>query len=205
MFDETRIVDPFNHPGYSDHILSDEGSTQGDVAAKAMYAIGIRSLIDKLNNDMERKTCSQVWYADDSSCAGKLLETRKWWETLNMSNPKFGYFPKPSKSVFLVKDLDKLDQARETFSSTEIKITTAGDRHLGAVIGSDEFREEYIRNKIENWISDIEQLSNIEKDEPQLVYSAFTKAMCMRWSYLQRNIPNISHHFEPLEDAIKDK
>ena len=29
--------------------------------------------------------------------------------------------------------------------------------------------------------------------------------MCMRWSYLQRTIPNIRHYFEPLEDAIKDK
>ena len=27
----------------------------------------------------------------------------------------------------------------------------------------------------------------------------------MRWSYLQRTIPNTSHHFEPLEDIIKKK
>ena len=51
----------------------------------------------------------------------------------------------------------------------------------------------------------MEQLSEIAKDEPQLAHSAFTKALCMRWSYMQRTIPGISHYFEPLEEAIREK
>ena len=61
----------------TDHILSEEGSTQGDVTAMAMYAIGIRPLIDKLREQTDQSSCQQVWYADDSSAAGKLREMRK--------------------------------------------------------------------------------------------------------------------------------
>ena len=47
----------------------------------------------------------------------------------------------------------------------------------------------------------VEELTEIAKDEPQLAHSAFTKALCMRWSYLQRTIPDISHYFAPLEEV----
>jgi hypothetical protein len=54
-------------PDKTDSIFSEEGSTQGDVTAMAMYAIGIRPLIDILNNETDPSTCQQAWYADDSS------------------------------------------------------------------------------------------------------------------------------------------
>ena len=188
----------------SESILSDEGSTQGDVAAMGMYAVGTRPLIDILNEHIDNTRCMQAWYADDSSSAGKLLEIRKWWEELNRAGPKFGYYPKPSKTVLIVKDATLVDQAQQIFADTGIKITTDGERHLGAVIGSEAFREKYITEKIKNWVKDVEQLSEIAKDEPQLAHSAFTKALSMRWSFMQRTIPDISHHFTPLEEAIRE-
>ena len=66
----------------TDHILSEEGSTQGDVSAMAMYAIGIRPLIDTLNTSTDTTKCQQVWYADDSTAAGKIKEMRKWCDIL---------------------------------------------------------------------------------------------------------------------------
>ena len=70
-------------------ILSEEGSTQGDVTAMAMYAIGIRPLVNILGEKTDSENCKQVWYADDSSAAGKLREMRKWWDILNAEGPKF--------------------------------------------------------------------------------------------------------------------
>ena len=107
-------------------IKSEEGSTQGDVCAMGMYAIAIRPLIDILSQKTDSSKCQQVWYADDSSSAGKLIEIRKWWDNLNASGPSFGYFPKPSKTVLIIKNPDEYQKAEEIFQGTGIKITTYG-------------------------------------------------------------------------------
>ena len=58
-------------------LLSEEGCTQGDVAAMASYALGIKPLIDTLAETVNKDLCKQSWYADDSSAGGKLDEIKK--------------------------------------------------------------------------------------------------------------------------------
>ena len=78
------------------------------------------------------------------------------------------------------------------FGHLVVNVTCTGERHFGAVVGSGEFKKEYIQSKVENWIEDINQLAEIAKDEPQLAYAAFAKGICHRWTYYMRTIPNIS-------------
>ena len=184
--------------------MSEEGSTQGDVTAMGMYAVGIRPLMDKLGEVVDSQKCRQVWYADDSGSAGKLLEMKKWWDKLFIEGPKYGYHPKPSKTVLIVKNLELKEQAKAIFGQTGISIDTSGERHLGAVIGTESFKELYVKKKIDQWVEDVNQLSLIAQDEPQIALSAYTKALCMRWCFVQRTISGIGHLFEPLEDAIRN-
>lgn len=95
--------------------------------------------------------------------------------------------------------------ARELFDGTGISTTVEGERHLGAVIGSNAFRSRYITTKVGKWMEDVEQLAKIAEDEPQLAYSAYTKALSMRWCFLQRTIPDTKTYFEPLEETIREK
>ena len=81
----------------NDNILSEEGSTQGDVPAMAMYAIGTKPLLDKLMSVVDKQICKQVWYADDSASGGKIMEIRKWWQELTVTGPKYGYYPNAKK------------------------------------------------------------------------------------------------------------
>ena len=194
-----------NDKDKTDFILSEEGSTQGDVTAMAMYAIGIRPLLDVLRERTDSASCKQVWYADDSSAAGKLREMKKWWDLLEEIGPKFGYQPKPSKTILILKNSESYDLAMELFGDTGIKITRSGERHLGAVIGSTEFRHSYVTKQVKKWVDDVSQISKIAKEEPQLAYSAYTKALCMRWCFLQRTIPGTKEFFEPLEEVIREK
>ena len=66
----------YNHPSHLYNgkltILSQEGATQGDTFAVAMYGITILSLISRLHND----SLTQKWYANDSSVVGKLKDFR---------------------------------------------------------------------------------------------------------------------------------
>jgi len=64
-----------------DHILSQEGVTQGDNAAMAMYALSTRPLIQTLSNETANNEVKQVWYANDSSAVGSLAGVRKWGNT----------------------------------------------------------------------------------------------------------------------------
>ena len=54
-------------------------------------------------------------------------------------------------------------------------------------------------------MDDVKQLASIAKDEPQISLTAYSKALCMRWCFVQRTISNISHLFQPLEEVIREE
>ena len=185
-------------------ILSDEGCTQGDTAAMGFYALGVKPLIDELDNCIQKEQCIQSWYADDSSAAGRLKQIKLWWTRLCQLGPKYGYFPKASKSILIIKDPSLLEEAQELFSGTGVKISYHGQRHLGATIGSESFKRRYVTSKITKWVDDIKDLAKIALAEPQAALSAYSKGICHRWTYIQRTISDISDLFHPLEECIKD-
>ena len=185
------------------HILSEEGVTQGDPAAMAKYALASKPLIRKLMDT--NPGVKQVWYADDGTGAGKLDQLKTFWESLCQQGPPYGYFPKAAKSVLIVKDPLELEKAKTIFAGVNIEITSDGQRHLGAVIGSEAFKENYVKKKVEKWVKDIEKLSVFAEDEPQAALAAYAKGVNCRWRYLQRTVPDIAIHFQPLEAAIRHK
>ena len=183
-------------------VQSAEGTTQGDPIAMAMYALGLLQLQQTICFDQTR--VKQVAYADDLTGAGKLVDLKGWWDMVTEHGPKIGYFPNASKSVIIVK-AGKLELAKEIFSDTNVKVTDEGERHLGAVIGTDSFRENYVKERVAKWVKEIETLAQIAVTEPQAAYTAFTYGVKHKWNYLMRTVPNIGRLLEPLEEAISRK
>ena len=132
---------------------------------------------------------------------------KTWRDQLCTMGPKYGYYPQASKTILIVKERFE-EKAKAIFGKNGIKISTTRERHMGAVVGSERFKDEYVSNKVEKWVQDIEQLSNIAKDEPQSALSSFTRAITHRWTMpcsLQRTMTCTGHLFQPLENVIREK
>ena len=181
---------------------SKEGATQGDNLVMAMYALSTRELIDDLKQAAPETV--QVWFADDSADAGKLRDIQKWWMRLKEIGPAYGYFPNAPKCWIILKSPELRELAEELFGADGVNITTEGKRHIGAVLGTEEFREEFVKVKVQKWKNDVHELSAIAKEEPQAALCAYNVGLCQRWKFLQRTVEGISHLFQPLEDEINE-
>ena len=181
-------------------IESSEGTTQGDPIAMPLYALSLIPLIESIKTTGIKHAA----YADDLSSGGTLKGLRRWWSVLESIGPKIGYYPKPTKSWLIVKP-EKLNLAKTIFNDTGINVTSEGKRHLGAVIGSLEYRDEYISDIVNSWVKQLIILSEIAKSYPHAAYCAFTAGFTQKFNHVLRTIPNTTAMLQPVEDTIRHK
>jgi len=112
------------------HILSQEGMTQGNNAAMAMYVLFTQQLIQALSSETANDEVKQVWYVEDSSALRSLAGMKKWWKYLQTKRPDFGHCPKPAKTIHLIKDNSLMQSSQKLFKNTGIKITDQGNAYL---------------------------------------------------------------------------
>jgi len=179
-------------------LKSVEGTTQGDPLAMSMYAISLQPLITQLQLSSFIKQC---WFADDAAGSGSLNEVRKWWNLLSENGPRLGYFPN-SKKCWLITKPEKEDAAKEVFADTDINVTSEGHKHLGAVLGSRSFLENYVGDKVQEWVNQVTKLAEFAISQPQASYAAFTFGLRHRWTYFLRTLPDIADLLVPLENAL---
>ena len=79
-------------PNTDEVILSEEGTTQGGPESMAFYATSMIPLSAK------PKHVKGIFYADDGSGGGKLVNLKEWWSKLKVDGPPLGYFPYPAKT-----------------------------------------------------------------------------------------------------------
>ena len=151
----------------------------------AMYALAIRPLIDKLRDS--EPEARQVCFADDATAAGTLATILQWWRLVTTTGPKFGYYPNARKSHLIVKP-ELAAEAKKMFHNTNVQISTNGQRHLGAAIGTQEFIEAYAAQKIEKWVNEIESLTEIARTHPHAALCGFCP-----WSHWEMAVPDENH------------
>ena len=115
--------------------------------------------------------------------------------------PYLVYYVNESKSWLVIKE-KYIEIANETFRDYNIKITTDGHRHLGAAVGSNENKEEFVMTKVSEWVKQLQILTNFACTEPYAAFTGLIHGLRHRYTYFMRTIPGISHLLKPLDDAI---
>ena len=116
----------------------------------------------------------EVWLADDSAGGGSIVSLYQWYKNLCEEGRKFGYIVNGAKSWLIVKTSELAESAKKVFGD-EVNITLEGRRHLGAVIGSKEFKDQYCQEKVDKWLREMESLVEISKSSPTLPISLSLK------------------------------
>ena len=134
---------------------------------------------------------------------GRLEGLFNWYEALIMEGKKYGYYVNKKKCWLIVKSEELAKEAQNMFGES-VNITTAGKRHLGAVIGSKEYKDEYCIDKVKTWSDELKKLAEIAKTQPQAAYIAFTKGYRSKFTYFMRTIPGFEDYIEPVRDILND-
>ena len=180
-------------------IYSQEGTTQGDPLAMAMYGLAIIPLIKLLSVD----DVTQKWYADDGNAVGKLSNLRTVLDKIVSLGKFFGYHVKASKCQLIVKD-EKIGEAQKIFANTGITIK-AGARVLGSVIGTESECKKILEFQQNEQTKILKKLTKIAKTSPQNVYACYTKGVQEKFSFLARTTPNTMENLEICESIIKEQ
>ena len=109
----------------------------------------------------------QVWLADNSAGGRQIVPLYNWYNHLSQEGKKYSYLVNGSKSWLIVKWDVLADEAKRVFGD-EVNITTEGQRHLGTVIGSQEFKDQYCGEKVLGWKGELEALSEITRSHQGL-------------------------------------
>lgn len=98
-----------------------------------------------------------------------------------------------------------MDETVRRFEGTGVQITTKGNRHIGAIIGSKEYKKKYVTNIVQEWVKEIEVLSGIAQALPHAAYTSFVFGYQHKFTYLMRTVPDISVDLQPLEEMIRKR
>ena len=176
-------------------IFSQEGTTQGDLLAMPWYAINTNHMISSPRVSIPQ--VKQAWLTDDSAGGRSIESLYQWYESLCEEGRKFGYIVNGAKSWLIVKNSELAESAKKVFCD-EVNITLEGRRHLGAVIRSKEFKNQYCQEKVDKWLREMEFLTEISKSQPH----AFTKGFKSKFTYYLRTIESFEEYVDPIEEVI---
>ena len=166
------------------------------------YGIGILPLLELTKDD--DPIMKHAAYADDLGGGSRVENLRKWWDRVCQFGPKLGYFPKPSKSWLVVKE-ERLEEANAIFADTGVNVTTKGRKYLGGFVGTREGAIKYVNELQEEWLEQLQVLTEVAKAEPQSAYASFTSGFRHKVTYFMRTIPDLEDVLVPLDKFIDEQ
>ena len=183
-------------------ILAEEGLSQGDPLAMALYGVALLPLAEKLKRAVPE--VAVPWFADDVATVGNLSDCALALEFLCEVGPQYGYFPEPEKTHVICTEREEAE-AQWAFLERDLVVTPSrGERYLGGFVGSKREKEEWVKKKVEVWEKGVNILAGIAKRFPQTAFAGVAMSLQHEWQYVARTVPGIGHLFAPVERAIRN-
>ena len=132
------------------------------------------------------------------------MQLYNWYRQLSKEGQKFGNFVNGSKTWLIVKSGELAEEAMRVFGE-EVNITTDGQRHLGAVIASQEYKDQYCEEKVCAWKEEIERLSEIAKSQPHAAHITFTKGFKSKFTYFMHTIGSFEVLVDPIQEPLPNE
>ena len=85
-----------------------------------------------------------------------------------------------------------LKDAKTMFTDANINITADGRKHLGAVVGSDTYKVQYVEDLVDDWKTQLKFLSTIAETKPQTAYLESVSGFRSKLNNFMRTITEIS-------------
>ena len=82
------------------------------------------------------------------------------------------------RMIILSCQTGKRTGCQEVFRDTAINATTEGHKHLGAALGPRSFLEEYVREKVDEWVNEVTKLADFAILQPQASYMQPSRLVC---------------------------
>ena len=101
------------------------------------------------------------------------------------------------------KEHGDLQEAQRLFSDTGIKLTTDGQCHYGAAIGTSNFCVQHAAEKVTKWCNELHRLADFAKTQPHAAYSAFTQGILSQYNYFMRTIPEMHKFIKDVDDVTR--
>ena len=86
-----------------------------------------------------------------------------------------------------------------------VNITTESCPYLGGPLGTEDYMENFVCSKVNQWNRILFALSEFAICQPHAAYAALTHALASKWLFLHWTTSNIHHLLEPLETTVETK
>ncbi len=131
-------------------------------------------------------------------------DLRAWWDDLCSKGPAYGYPVNASKTLLITKP-EHLADAKAAFNRTHVNVTAEGRPYLGAPLGTKDYCDKFVADKVIEWKAELEMLSSIAETQGHAAYAVATHGLAGKWVYLARTTPNIVALLLPLKHVIQKK
>ena len=147
-------------------------------------------LLTTVMSSQEGSSLIQVAFTDDLTGIGKLKDLKTWWDSILKFGPYLGYDVNENKS-WLIDEEPYAQTAKTLFQDSAIKLTSERHRHLGAIVGTVENKGTYVGEKVQLWVSQVKNLSQIATTQPHAAFTAFIHGLRHRFTFLMCTVPDI--------------